>query len=206
MTAALKTAPAPASAARQVLAAAIARKAEVDKQAADAAANAERVGDAVLEQVDVVERARAAVDEVQRAAVAHLADLSTPAPAMTLREAHQALEDAEGKLADLRAARDLAKGAPDALQTSLALAKMRVDEAAAVVIAGEPATRALVERYRRQAAEINSMQRALEFLGNRNALPPELGRWRSFEASNACEASWRAAWAALATDANAALA
>jgi hypothetical protein len=124
---------------------------------------------------------------------------------MTLREARNALEDEEMKLAELRAARDEARGVPEKMRAIISLAQMSVDEAAAAVMAGEPAVRGLVERYRRQAAEINSMQRALEFLAFKNALPPDLIRWRSFEPSNACEASWRAAWGALTTDANAAL-
>jgi hypothetical protein len=188
-----------------VLASAIARKADLDKRTADAEATFNRLEAAVFAQLDVVEKARQTVSDVQQMAVTHLADPSTPAPAMSRREGRQALEDAEAMLADLRAARDEARGAPDKMRSSVSLAQMSVEEAAAAVMAGEPAVRALVARYRRAAAEINSIERALEFLAFKNTLPPDLIRWRSFEASNACEASWRAAWIALTTDANAAL-
>jgi hypothetical protein len=199
----LKTAPAPRNAAREALAAAIARKAELDKRMADAEATSLRLDEAVWPQVNVVEKARQVVSETQAAAVAHLADADAPAPAMTLREARNALEDEETKLADLRAARDEARGVPDKMRAIISLAQMSLDEAVAAVLAGEPAVRALVGLYRRQAAEINSMERALEFLSNRNALPPDLVRWRSVEPSNAIETSWRAAWSALMVDANA---
>ncbi|MDR3420109.1 MAG: hypothetical protein P4L80_02515 [Xanthobacteraceae bacterium] len=205
MTATLKIAPAPTSAARCALASAIEAMAALDKQAADAEVTSNRLEEAVFAQIDVVEAARQAANDVQLAAVAHLADMSTPAPAKTLRQTLDALQDEETNLANLRAARDRARSVPDSMRTSRSLAQTTVDEAAARVMAEEPATRALVERYRRMAAEINSMARTLEFLGNRNALPPDLVRWRSFEASNACEASWRAAFAALATDPNATL-
>jgi hypothetical protein len=204
----LKIAPAPASAARETLAAAIARKAECDKLAADADAASLRLNDAVWPHVNVVEKARQVVSETQAAAVARLVDADAPAPAMTLREARQALEDEEAMLADLRAARDNARAEPERMRQRLDFARMAVDEAIAAVIAGEPAVRALVERFRRQAVDVNTTQRALEFLSNRKALPPDLVRWRYCETAapcDACETAWRATWEALTTDANAAL-
>jgi hypothetical protein len=45
----------------------------------------------------------------------------------------------------------------------------------------------------------------LEFLSSRKALPPDLARWWAVEVSPAREAAWRAAFEALARDADAPL-
>jgi hypothetical protein len=53
-------------------------------------------------------------------------------------------------------ARDRARAAPDEMRTSVELARMAVADAIAIVVAGEPATRALVESYMRHAAEADA--------------------------------------------------
>ncbi|MGD0186728.1 MAG: hypothetical protein ABSC25_15945 [Roseiarcus sp.] len=105
----------------------------------------------------------------------------------------------------LAAAIDEARRVPDGMQTSLAAAQMRIDEAVAAVIADEPATRALVEGYMRHAAAGDAMRRVLEFLSSRKALPSDLRHWWAVEEHREREAVWGAAWKSLTVDANAPL-
>jgi len=203
--AALKVAPAHRKDAREALAAAIKQKAEVDTRATVLATNFDRLSEEVLVAVERVEQARAAIDDARKDIVTHLVDPTTPAPRLTVREASQAAEDAETALADLRAARDRCGVEFEALKNSIAFSAMNVGEAISTVVAEDPATRALVDLYRRRAAEVEAMRRALEFLSSTRALPAEFARWWSIEPSSEREQAWRGAWQTLANDADAPL-
>jgi hypothetical protein len=203
--AAIKPAEASRQSERDALAVAIAARAEIDKRLAENEATIRRLEEATYTAVDVVAAARLAIDEVQAASITKLGDPGAPAPAMTLREARQALEDAETKLADLRTARDKASAVPNEMRTSLELARLAVDEAVAAVVAGESSTRALVQAYMKHAAEADSLRRVLEFLSSKKALPSDLARWWAVEASSERAAAWGASWKSLTADANAPL-
>ncbi|MGD0186727.1 MAG: hypothetical protein ABSC25_15940 [Roseiarcus sp.] len=203
----LKLAPPPGDLGREALAAAIAAKMTADEALAENVRLVDELRSRIRAAEEAVEAAQGVVEAVREAAIRRVGDPSWPGPSATAREARAALADAEDFAATLRAGREAAKRARPDLESNVTIASIRLAAAIAAVVRDDPATRRLVQRYTEVLREMASVREALYYIDSKGAIPVDLKGWGSEPAHDlpSAAAPWRAAFEALARDANAPL-
>jgi predicted nucleic acid-binding Zn-ribbon protein len=180
-----KSEPPPRSPEREVLAAAIekhsaaVRELDVTKQALRTAK------DRIYQdgnQAEVVERAKAAVEDAKTNAAAHMTKTllgNAGAAPVSVKEARRALQAAEDDLEALQAVEaTLAKRVADC-ERDLAIAKRKLDEAIRDVVFSGPGIRKLLIEFDNLKRDLEIRGRALSWFSRRFLIPDEFKNWQS---------------------------
>jgi hypothetical protein len=204
------TAPTARSPARIALGAAIERHAEATRElAANEQAQLKAEG-AKGEAADAVERAQRALEEAKSNAARHLTRTimgDAGAPPVSIRDASAALTDATDALEVAGEAFDaLVKERPSVAQ-EVSFAQFGLRGKLRDVVRSDLAVKELVERYTELHRRAVDVRRAVEWLDRNSMTPDEFKGWhveREWPDLQVA-ASWRAAIAALESDADAPL-
>jgi chromosome segregation ATPase len=198
------------SAERAELATGIARLAEAHRRVAAVETAIETIEPTIWSAQDGIERAQAAIETAKTAAARHLADLAMgtagPAP-VTITAARSALVSAEDELSARQAARKALDSELEAAKAEVGNAGRALDRAALTVAAAEAGARAsrlLAEHVALQRRYLES-RAVMEFLDGLGVLAFAGSAWRYEPKDIDGAAAWRAALAALRTDADAPL-
>jgi hypothetical protein len=156
---------------------------------------------------EAVERAETTLKDArtrqQKTLVAKLlGDPSSPGP--TVEEAEQALVDARGTLVTAQRTRDALESQQRAAESTLGWAKSGLRDSIARVVHSEGAASAVLAQYLEARREVARIHEVLSLLAARNCLPAYWDTHVHYPPTNA-EAPWRAALAALESDADAEL-
>ena len=193
---------------REALAEAIARHNELTRRLTAIDAASTTAWTAHKAATAAVAAATAGVEKAKSDAGRHLTAVALgeagEAP-VTVKAARLAVQDAQDALDAAQSAREALAGQRKEIENLLVVSRLRLDTSVAAVIAADPATHALIGRFKEQLRDLTDMRRALEFIEAK--LPPDLRSWRSAEPwpELAGDAPWREALAALLQDADAPL-
>ncbi|MDQ0395185.1 hypothetical protein [Labrys monachus] len=193
--------------ARQKLAETIGRKKGVHEKIASYRARAEDLMERKWRAEEAVEAARVQLDTTKVERTAHVIDPANPAPKMTIREAADALGEAEEAVEMLANARRQALDEIATMEREIPFINMAMASAVPEVLAESKAVRSICERTIRARQEEADLHEAVAFLFGRNAVPADLKEQlsRDPKAQGSIGATWRAAFEALSNDANAPL-
>ena len=201
--------PPPRSAERQTLAEAIDRHREENAHLESLRAALENISGEIFGDAGAaLSRAEAALVEAKADESRHLAAVALgqamaedPVKAATL-----ALEDARGKVDKLRKTRTALEAEQKAAERALMYAEMRRDEAVSAAVKADPAVRQLVAAFNEAERNYMSLRQVMGIVGTER-LPDEAKFWDSIHRWSEMPgaAQWKAALAALRTDADAAL-
>lgn len=199
------------SPARQALAAAISRLADLDREAAAIAKASDTVWAKLTPALAAVEAAEAAIDTAKALAADRIVAeaLGTPGERpMSLKEAHAAHQAAVDEHEAYRAARTTLEAKARAVDNIAAVVRLDVRDRVKAVIASEAvdAAQRLAGEYATLHRELVDRRRALDWLESNGAVPAA-SRWRDEQhwPDLAGASPWQAWAQALALDADAPL-
>lgn len=194
---------------RESLAEAIARHGAATKQLVRIAAAHERASETVFDSNDSVDRATAALDEAKVGEGSYLTAVAlgeADAAASPVKTAAANVEQANEQLATARRTRDALEAEIKTAENNLMWAKNKINDVVGAAVKTDPATAQLVAEFNAAELQYFSLKQQMGIVRT-DRMPDEAKFWY-------CEhnwpespgvAKWRAALAALASDADALL-